>query len=200
METDKSVEWLLEHSPSLVLHWLREAVEGVRPLPVGFNWHGLAECAASDVWRSNNKPSSYPDVGWANVAVFAYSYIIDKVKEQGHFLQARPGLDAEGKKHLAFSFEESLMNVRARCIIQLGSVSGDPVLDITDLVQWFFQDLRFSPEEAREKSALPREQLSHAESWELTRIRRKLTILQRLQQQQVLSPDQELQHWFAVWG
>ncbi len=43
MEADELAGWLLEQEPSLILQWLHEMLEGTRPLPEGFNWHGLAE-------------------------------------------------------------------------------------------------------------------------------------------------------------
>jgi|SRR5579883_110374 hypothetical protein len=199
MDADDLSNWLLKQSPECVLQWLHEIVEGTPSMPAGLNWHGLAECAAFDVWHTGGHPTTSPNIGWARVAVFAYSYIIDKVREQGHFLQARPRLNAERREQLAFSFEEPLMNLRVSCINRLGPIPGDPVLDLTHLFDWFFQNLRLSPEEIPERFAPEkRVQLRLAEKWELTRILRKLAILERLDQHYLLDVRTDLQAWFFM--
>jgi hypothetical protein len=85
------------------------------------------------------------------------------------------------------------MNLRVGCINRLGPIPDDPVLDLNNLVDWFFQNLRFSSEELLERFAPEkRAQLHLAERWELTRILRKLAVLQRLDQQYLLDVKHEL--------
>ncbi|MDQ2717107.1 MAG: hypothetical protein M3Z08_19560 [Chloroflexota bacterium] len=141
MEADRLVDWLLEQEPSLTLQWLHEMLEGTRPLPEGFNWHGLAECATFNTFRKVPL-SSPPHLAWARVAALAYNYVIYENKHS-----ARLAHNPDMKKMSYLSLEEALMTLQARCIIAFGSVAGDPVLDIQHPITCFFEDLPFSPDE-----------------------------------------------------
>lgn len=192
METDNLANWLLKQEPSLVLQWLHEMLEGTRPLPEGFDWRGLAECAASDTFQKSEN-ASLPNLGWANVAVLAYSYVLQEEKKS-----MRLAHNPEMKKFSYLSLELALMRVQARCILTFGHVAGDPVLDVDHLIQRFFEDLPFSPAEALQKYTEESKELTSNEYRELYRIRRKLQILQPLEQEHVLPSNPDLLLWFSV--
>lgn len=196
-EADRLASWLLEQDPSLTLQWLYEMLEGVRSQPEGFNWVGLAECAAYDTFGNTfhmSENASLPNLKWANVAVLAYHYAISQEKHNTR-LAHKP----EMKKLSYLSLEEALMNIQARCILAFGHVAGDPVLDGNLLLQCFFDDLPFSADEVRERYEGAEKELTPKEQREFIRIRKKIAVLQPLREKQVLPPSPELLAWFSVW-
>jgi len=103
------------------------------------------------------------------------------------------------KKFSYLSCEVALMSIQARCILAFGHVAGDPVLDVNHLLQCFFDDVPFSPEDVLKKYGGERKELTPKERRELMRIRKKLQILRLLEKEQMLPSQQELLAWFAVW-
>lgn len=195
MHADELCEWLLKQDAQVVLQWFHEVLEGSRQVPERFNWLGLAEVSADLAYHREGKSSSPPDKGWAYVSVLVHNYIIDEAKEHGRFISQNFAPDA--REHSRFSFEERLMRLRARFIINFGSVPGDTLLDGEYLVRWFFQELHFSVEEVPQKISRWRE-LSRGERWELNRMRRKLVLLRLLVEYQRLQPDEELSRWLDL--
>lgn len=196
MSVDELSMWLFEQHPHLVLQWLHEMLEGTRQIPQEFSWLGFAEVATNLVKHKDEMPSSPPDLDWAYVAVLANEYIVHEAKEHGRFLNRY--LSPQRKVMSRYPFEERLMGLRAEFIMRLGSVPGDRLLDSNHLVQWFFESLTLSPEEALHKCAAGREGLSPEERWELIRIRRKLALLQQLAERGLLPPHQELEAWLSI--
>lgn len=201
MDADELFHWLLEQDPHVALQWIHEVLEGSRQIPDRdrFNWPGLADVAASFARHKGGRRSSPPDVGWAYVAVLVYNYIIHEAKEHGRFIN-RYFVASDAKENARFSYEESVMRLRAEFIMKMGSVRGDSLLDIDHLVQWFLKDLKLTPEEALKKFPCRREDLSRGELWELIRMKRKLALLQRLADRHLLPSDQELQSWLSIQG
>ena len=195
MEADKVVEWLLEQDPSLALQWLRERVEGTQPFPEGFDWYGLAELAASDTFHKRGKVYPVPHLGWAKVAVLAHRYLIYQEKHSSR-LAHKP----ERKKFTYLGTEVSLMNIQARCIIAYGPIAGDSVLDVNSLIECFFDDLPFSPDDVLTIYMEGGKEHLAQEHRELVRIRMKLEILQTLEEKQLLPANQDLLRWFSVWN
>jgi len=97
METVKEIQTanqLLEQEAAQVKSWVGEYWEGKHQVPKDFNWHGLAEVAASNFFR-------HDDLTWAEISVGIY----DRLHNQSP----------------ALNFDGSAMNLRAasRCFFDL---------------------------------------------------------------------------------
>lgn len=197
MEADELANWLLEQDSSVALQWLHEMLEGLRPIPDGFPWVGLAECAAFDTFHKTLHHSgslSQPDLGWATVSVLAYRYAIHREKQSSR-LAHKPLT----KKLSYLSLERTLMNIQARCILAYGSVEGDAVLDVNQLIACFLEDIPYSPEEIRQRFVGERQPPTSEEYRELLRIHMKLQILRLLQEKEMMPPYPDVLAWISVW-
>lgn len=190
---------LLQQEPTQVYAWIQDAWEGSEKVPEGFNWLGLAEVATSNATSERGAVSSRLNLDWAKVAISIYHYLIG----------------AANPKTLA-SLEDSMMHLKAYCIEKCGVVANDPVLDIDQIVQWFFHNLELSPEEVKKKIESWRE-LIRTPSWnkviaspdwkglsvedmrELRRIKNKLSVLKSLSACNLLPPKQEVHEWLALY-
>ncbi|MBA2679868.1 MAG: hypothetical protein H0U76_15910 [Ktedonobacteraceae bacterium] len=175
------VDWLLDQDATLVHAWLHRVWEGLQDIPKDFKWEHLA--AAADVLaRSGRGPNYYsqPDLEWAKVAIALYQYLIDISDLTEH-----PTL------------EERMMYLRAYFIMNFGVIRGDPILDVNQIVKWFFQNLYLSSIEA-EKRLVSFKELEYTEIVKLRYIKNRLTILQFLSSRDLLPPNQELDRWLAL--
>lgn len=160
--------------------WLQSVWEGRQKVPEDFNWLGLAKGAAFNATSQCVLTSSPPDLDWAKVAVEVYEYLIGKA-------------DPSRRN----SLEYSLMHLRAFCIVRLGVVAHDPLLDVDQLVQWFFRDLKLGPEQAAQKAASWRD-LPIDEIRALRQIKNKLSAMKGLYENNMLPPNQELPLWLSL--
>jgi hypothetical protein len=191
------LNWLLRQDPSQVHTWIHSVWEGSQKIPEGFNWPALASGSALRA-KVGSGSSSQPDLAWGEVAISIYTYMT---------CEADPAQRA--------SFEDEAMYLRADLILKLGTVADDPILNVDQLVHWFFQSLTVSFDEAERKTISWKEfirnpswrELLLSTSWtgvsledirELRRIKNRLSRLQRLSEQHLLPPNQELDRWLAI--
>lgn len=175
-----SLDTLLQQSPAQLYQWVQAIREGLEQVPQDFNWLGLAEAAALRARFGDDQTSSQPDLEWAKVAILIYNQIIS---------EATPVYRA--------SLERSVMSLKAYLIDKLGIVPDDPILDVNQIVQWFFEKLHISLKEAEEKAALW-QSLAKEEILELRQIKNRLAIIKTLAESNLLPPNQELSAWLAL--
>lgn len=198
VNADQLCNWLLEQDPRLVLRWLYEAWEGTRQVPEGFNWVGLAEISAGLAHHKDGTLSSPPDLDWARVAVLVNTFLIHEAKAYGRVYFSARVVPPEERERVNSTFEERVMLIRVNFLLRLGSVPGDPVLDINLLVQSFFEGVTLSPEEALSQCAAGRKALSREQAWKLGQIRRNLELLRPLAEQHLLPANQKLLAWYSI--
>ena len=191
------LNWLLQQDASQVYTWIHSVWEGSQKIPEGFNWPALASGSALRA-KVGSGSSSQPDLTWGEVAISIYHY-----------------LASEADPAQRVSFEDEAMYLRADLILKLGTVAYHPILDVDQIVQWFFQSLKVSFDEAEKKTLSWKElirnpswrELLQSTSWtgvsledirELRRIKNRLSRLQRLSDKHLLPPNQELDRWLAI--
>jgi len=177
---DELLHFLLQQSADQTFEWIQNAWRDTQLVPKDFNWLGLAEVAAFQARRGNEFSTRLPDLVWAKIAIAIYEYLIEKT----------------GRAHKQ-SFELSIMSLRAHCIIALGSVPDDPILDVNRIVQWFFQNVEMTLDEAREKAANWKERPLE-EIRELRYIKNRLSIIKPLFLKESLECNQELSDWLEL--
>jgi hypothetical protein len=175
------VDWLVKQDVATVKVWLVEVWAGTKQVPPDFSWPNLA-AALNISARAGNGPRAYerPDLEWGQVAISVYSYAQNKVDPLD-----RPLLEA------------SMMYLRAYLITFYGDVAGDPVLDLHQIIDWFFECLHLSLDEAEAEIA----HLPALDIYELGRLRdikTRLSILRFLADRELFSPNDELERWFAL--
>jgi hypothetical protein len=193
MNEENLANWLLAQDSAIALQWLHELVEGSRPLPEDFGWHGLAECAASAA-LGTRRNAFQADLGWDQVAVLSYRHLIHQEKTSTHLLH-NPGR----KRDVYMSFQVKLMRVQVRSILDFGPLTGDPARDVQQLVQLFLEEIFVSPQALLEEKKEPKRDRPFREKMEFHWIRQKLGALQPLEEKHLLPENQELAEWFAVW-
>jgi len=183
---------LLRQGAAAARQWVDSVQMGERVSPSDFNWLGLAEVCALQARRGVEPGSTIgnDNIDWARASVSAYQWLADK----------DPGY--------AHSFTLSAMFLRAYLISRCGAKPGDPILDPQIIVDWFWQNVRMSAEEAVAKSAGWRSRLTARTSTgkkadrlevtelrELRYIRLRLNVLRLLSEAGVLVPDASLKTW-----
>ena len=174
--------FLLQQPADQAYEWVHNALTGVQNVPEGFNWLGLAEVASSRA-RGRGGSDDSPNLMWARTAIEIYEYLIGKTKN---------------KHSTSLSYEQSMMLLRAFCIVKLGSVPGDPILDVNDIIQWFFQNKEMSFDKAQEKAWNWRERPLE-EIRNLRYIKNRLSVLKYLFRNYPLETSRELDDWLALW-
>ncbi len=165
----------LQHeSPTYIEEWLKRVWAGQQPVPEPFNWLGLAQIAAADARSQKN-------VDWAKVSILVYEWLA------AH----------ETPRSLLSGYILSAMTLRVFMIDEKGAVPGDFVLDMDQMVRWFFENLPFSFEEAERKAAVWRT-LDIQEVRALRSIKSRLGNLALLVKSERLQPDQELSAWLSL--
>ncbi len=132
------------------------------------------------------------------MAVLVNTFLIHEAKAHGRVYFSAHVVPPEARERACFTFEERLMRIRVSFLLRLGSVSGDPVLDINLLAQLFFEGLTLSPEEALSQCTAGRKVLSREQIWKLKRIQRNVELLRPLAEQHLLSAKQELLAWYSI--
>lgn len=184
----ESVGRLADAEPEQVSAWLESVRGGRREAPENFNWHGLAQTAAS-LAQEADAPEA--QLGWARVAVAVYDW-----------LAGQPGVAPD-------SFTASAMNLRADMISRLGDEPGHPVLDMSLVTGWFWDRLPMPFEEAERAAAAWREKLDSGKVSEMTepevekvrslrQIKNRLGVIRQLVAARRLPPDPELGAWLAL--
>ncbi len=168
------------HQGNRLLQWVQSVRAGLKQVPHDFNWSGLAEAAALRARYGNDQTSSQPDLEWAKVAILIYSYLMDEV-------------DSPNRA----SLEHSEMSLKAYLTGKLGAVPNDPILDVDQIIQWFFENLHISLDEAEKKASSWRK-LAKEEILELQQIKNRLAIIKTLADSNLLPPNQELSAWLAL--
>lgn len=209
-----------------VQDWLKAVRTRELTAPRDFNWLGLAEATAFDARRhaigvkspitqfpkhqqevlrdavclDRSEPavpeselrewlaSALPALAWANAALAAYGYLASRssVRDRN-------------------AYEDSAMNLRAFLISRLGALAGHRVLDATEIVYWFFDNLRMTPREAGERaSAWKNGVLNHERAKQVNQMRQlrwiknRAAILALLVGSGQLEPTPALREWLAL--
>jgi len=177
MEHIPSVDTLLEQDPNSVYHWIRQIQTGRRSAPEDFHWLGLVEAATSQATFRHNLIDQQ-DLMWALVALAAYQILIDHTGQHD-------------------SWELSMMHLRALLIRRYRSLPRNVLLDIDQIVNWFWARLPISFDEAQQKvnqlKTLPADDLL-----DLRRIKNRLAVLIPLVDDHKLQPDTQLQRWLGL--
>lgn len=226
LQSRTTLDDLLHRDAAEIQAWLQGVRTRELTAPRDFNWLGLAETTAFDARRhaigveapitqfpkhqqevlraalclDRSEPavpesglrewlaSALPALAWADAAIAAYGQLVRK----------SPVRDRN-------AYEDSAMNLRAFLISRLGAIPGHRVLDATEIVYWFFDNLRMTPGEAGERSRawksgfLNREDTRRVnEVRQLRRIKNRATILALLAESGQLEPTPALREWLAL--
>lgn len=177
MEQRPSIDTLLEQDPTSVYHWIRQVQTGRRSAPEDFHWLGLAEAATTQASFEHDREGQQ-DLMWALVALAAYQILMGPTSQN-------------------VSLELSMMHLRAFFIRRYRSLPGNVLLDIDQIVNWFWARLPCSFVEAQQKvhelQTLPAYDLL-----ELRRIKNRLAVLVPLVDDHKLQPDAQLQQWLEL--
>ncbi len=188
---------LLQQNAEQVQSWLRSVWAEQQQVPEKFNWLGLAEGAAFNARELARKSDEYhsSSLAWAELAASVYEFLAKKYPE------------------LSEQYLSSLMTLRAYMIIKFGSVIGNPVLDIEKIVNWFFDNLEISYQDALIKATDWREALSTNNAEEIQKkfetdleeirrlrvIKNRLGVIKLLSESQEFRPNKELTAWISLW-
>ena len=192
-----SLQEVLEKQPDEIKIWMKNVLEKNEQIPEHFNWHGLADCAASNartgVDKSHEKHNSA--LAWAEVASLIYGFLSKKYPESSS------------------SYLYSEMTLRMFMISTFGIDKNSNVLNSDKIVAWFFDDLEMSYESALVKSTKWREDLSNKNTEEmkeifennfedikkLRSIKSRLNIINQLCQVLTFNPSEKLCSWLSIW-
>ena len=179
-----------------ILEWLKGVRTGVIPEPGEFNWLGVAEAAAVDSRRGLDEKddvlAAAENLEWAAVSVAVYEKLAQATQDK-------------------FSFEPSAMMLRAFFIAHLGVSIGHSILDPQILLDWFWNNLTLTLDEAVQKAAAYKQSLStkQAGQWDDLEIRTLITLrhlklrlspIKRLVEGSKLKPDAKLATWLGIYS
>ncbi len=179
LESTKLLNEILQQDATEVLNWLKHVRKGELPLPINFNWHGLAEAAAFDARLDYGDNSPLVNLAWAEVATSIYDFLAQSARSGGE------------------SFLISSMLLRAAMIAELGAIPDHPVLDVDRVINWFFDSLKISLNEAMKK-ADNWKSCSLEEIRELRKIKNRLKVISVLVESGKIIPRVELGTWLAL--
>jgi hypothetical protein len=187
-----SLEQLLSLQPSSILRWIAE-FGGSRP---DLNWLGLGFVAGNRVAELLESDKLDEAYHWGQVALAAYR------KES----PVGPDYPCENSSLL------STLNIRIALMLRLGRHEGDPLLNVSDIIEWIRRDIRWMPEEAigltrRVAELLATEGLPSVGEVELAMLRRLrclknilLAIRPLAEQGMLQSCDEPVLSWLRVAG
>lgn len=171
---------LLAMHPARVLVWLQDWLNKgnvVSPDNAEIHWLGLAEISAARASDSDSKYGVLESLLWGTVAIKVYEEL------------AKPTSNS--------SFRA--MIVRVTLIRRFGNYPNDSLLDSKLVVNWFYQTLPMSFDEAQHNV-----QRWHSDPWgrtfEFKLIVEHLRMLKELVSAQRLQPDSQLQDWLGILG
>ncbi|MEH2154623.1 hypothetical protein [Nostoc sp.] len=189
---------LLQKDAEHIQTWLTMVWAEQQQVPEKFNWLGLAEVSTSRAQELANKESNEShseSLAWAEIASSVYEFL------------------AENNPSFSERYLDSLMTLRAYMILKFGAILENPVLDIYLIINWFFDNLHISYQEALIKAADWREALaaknpeetqkkfdSELEDFRKLRfIKSRLRIIKYLSKSKHFLPNEELNTWISVW-
>ncbi|MDZ8085137.1 MAG: hypothetical protein RMY16_05985 [Nostoc sp. DedQUE12b] len=189
---------LLQQDAEEVQTWLRMVWAKQQQVPEKFNWLGLAEVStftAQELANEESNESHSESLAWAEIATSVYEFL------------------AENNPSFSERYLHSLMGLRAYTILKFGAIPGNPVLDIHLIINWFFDNLHISYEEALIKAADWRKALaannpeetqkkfdSELEDFRKLRlIKNRLSIIKYLSKSKDFLPNEELNTWISLW-
>jgi hypothetical protein len=174
--TPKLSDLLAQHPAELAVWlraWLRDG-NAIR-LDSEINWLGFAESAAARVADVRDGQTVLETMLWGHLAVM--------VREE--LAQAKSGGKMYG------------MMVRYNLIMRFGNHPGDPLCDSKIIVDWFFQTLQLSFEEASRQTEMWHREPA-GRSYEFKVVIDQLRMLQSLNQEKKLAPTDGLQRWLKL--
>jgi len=171
-----SLSDLLAGGKSAVMQWIVNVPPGQQSLSQKFDWLGLAEAAALNARFEL-------DLDWAKIAISIYDQLAKKVESKSQ------------RESLMYS----QMNLRAFLIARLGAVPGHPILDPQPIINWFFDSLTLTVEEASERAARWTD-LEIERVRELRRIKNRLSPIKVLKEANMLPHDSysSLSSWLSI--
>lgn len=177
-----SIDRILEQNAESVLIWVNNIFSDKTAQPQDFNWLLLADVCSAKARKIQNG-SGLPDRTWAEVATAIYDRLAD---------------DADRKKPgSGESFTISSMMLRAGAIEKHGVISGHPVFDVNLILQWFWHNIKESPEDV-EKKATNWQMLPIAEIRELRQLKNRLKVIAALADSDKYVLDEELNTWLSL--
>ncbi len=174
------VDQLLSRHPAAILTWLDGWLKEGKMVSLDseINWLGLAEIAAAHASNMYGRRSILESLLWGSVAIIVGEQLA-KSEPKGNDLL------------------HGAMVVRSNLILRLGSHPGDPICDAKIIVDWFYQTLSMSLQEAE---TLVKAWHSHpaGRKYELKMIVERLKIIRDLAAHQCLHPDSDLERWLRL--
>ena len=217
---------LLQRDAGEVLDWVTSVRVHEQEPPRGVNWLGLAEAAgfnarryASRVELPINRFSDEQQTvlrialcvnqrGWARVEPKLQRWldlVLPALQWAGVALASYDHLIRRASPRDRNSYQDSAMNLRASLISKVGAIPGHRVLDANEIVAWFFDHLRLTPQQARAEARAWKEgpddgtQLRQAEKLRrLRRVKNRLTPIAVLMESGQLEPTPALRAWLEV--
>jgi hypothetical protein len=171
---------LLALPANAIEEWQTSVEAGDEQVPEEFNWLGLAEVAAFNASSITKQGLGSGGLIWARIAISTYQHLA----RQSHITSQDTYLN-------------SAMNLRVFMINQLGSISGDSVLDMEQVLQWFLDGLTLTFEDVARKVG-NWSNLDHDEVLKLRRIKNRITILEHLSKERHVSFDQNIKAWLSL--
>lgn len=222
-----TLDAILEHEAADVLAWLKSVRTRLWAVPREFNWLGLAEASAANARQQATKVSVPIDrLSEEQQAVLRDALCSDRVPARPIGLAASewliPAVPAltwaqtaltvytllarRAKSSDQQAYLDSAMTLRAYLISRLGAVPGDRVLDVDDVLYWFFDPLRITPEQAYQRALACRRRMESGtltprvatELRQLRRLKNRLAPLVFLIESGQLDPLETLQAWLDI--
>ncbi len=149
--------------------------------PSDFSWDGLAEVLGQNADMANMSDDPAMSLKWTRLAVAVYSHLL-----------SQPNVPFRE------SLLDSQMTLRANMIGKFGTKTGDPILDVTTIVDWFFQETTL-PFEVAVKKATDWQKTQIIEDMRvLRRIKNRLGVISRLDEMGQLPDDKTLRKWLSI--
>jgi len=180
--TTISIAHILEQDAESILIWVKKIFSDQATQPQDFNWLLLADVSSAKARKGQNV-SGLPDRKWAEIATTIYDHLAN---------------EAEHKKiGSGESFTISSMMLRAGAIAKLGVISDHPVLDVNLMLQWFWDNIKESPEDV-EKKAANWKTLPIAEIRELRQLKNRLKVIAALADSDKYVLDEKINTWLHL--
>lgn len=197
-EATNKLRILLEQDVEQVQFWLDQVWAEKQQISDDFNWYGLAEIAASQARELalQSPPCKLLSLAWAKVAISVYEFLINH----------------QIKYEIRESFFYSLMMLRAYMIVKFGISDEDSILDTNPIVDWFFDNLNLTYEEAISRTSSWQELFTNSTSekfndkliskrediLQLRLIKNRLGVIKLLMDSHKLCPNEELKAWLLI--
>jgi len=197
IEAANLLKTLLQQDIEQVQSWLKSVLLEQEQVPENFNWLGLAEICtfnAQELVCTSNK-DHLCSLAWAEISISIYDYLARK----NHKFSDR--------------YLSSSMSLRAYMIIKIGNISGHTILDVKQVLNWFFSKLKFSYEEALIKATAWRDVWSKnnpddSQNYfdanlenirDLKDVKHRLRIIKILYENRKIIPTKEISNWISLW-